>query len=122
MNNLSIEELKYISKNLRSYGRPVAADAIDELIAIRELKGDQVQSLAEYCAEAAEVVKTWPQWKQDGADVTKFTAPQKPVVPDDATVLAWGERNDIKGDVSRLRCMIDDAATLPAGGIVKESK
>lgn len=58
--------------------------------------------------------------------VYPITAPQKPAVPDDATVLDWGERNDIKGDVSRLRCLIDDAATLPAaieaaGGIVSTS-
>lgn len=58
---------------------------------------------------------------------TLFTAPQKPVVLDDATVLAWGDRNYIKGDVSKLRCMIDDAASLPAaieatGGIVKDGE
>ena len=56
-----------------------------------------------------------------------FTAPQKPVVLDDVTVLAWGERNHIKGDVSKLRCMIDDAVSLPAaieaaGGIVKDGE
>lgn len=66
---------------------------------------------------------------KDGAEevIPLFTAPQKPVVLDDATVLAWGDRNYIKGDVSKLRCMIDDAASLPAaieatGGIVKEGE
>lgn len=49
-----------------------------------------------------------------------FTAPQNPVVLDDDAVLAWGERNYIKGDVSKLRCMIDDAVT--AGSIVKDGE
>ncbi|WP_459175775.1 hypothetical protein [Ewingella americana] len=43
-----------------------------------------------------------------------FTTPQKLVVLDDATILAWGERNYIQRDVSTLRCIIDDAISLPA--------
>lgn len=51
-----------------------------------------------------------------------FTTPQPVpvVVLDDETVLAWGGRYDIQGDASKLRCMIEDAATLdlvkPADG------
>jgi len=40
---------------------------------IELLDDGKVETLAEYCAQAAKVVETWPQWKQDGADVTKFT-------------------------------------------------
>lgn len=28
-------------------------------------------SLSDYCKQAAETVREWPKWKQDGADVTK---------------------------------------------------
>ncbi|MCC3733692.1 hypothetical protein LLS47_12215 [Rouxiella badensis] len=44
--------------------------------------------------------------------------PAPVVVLDDATVLAWGERYDIQGDASKLRCMIEDAASL---GLLKSA-
>lgn len=118
MNNLSIKELKDARILYKVRRDLVAIAIIDELIAILELKGDQVP-VAEIKFHPSTDKHPCMYWfgKQDRdfpVGTQFFTAPQKPVVPDDATVLDWGERNDIKGDVSRLRCLIDDAATLPA--------
>lgn len=30
----------------------------------------------------------------------------------DAQILAWAERHDVKGTLSELRCMTEDAATM----------
>lgn len=73
-------------------------EAVKELIALREaMNGEQVPevSLAEHCKHASEIVDTWPQWKRNGADVTKFTAPQKPAV-----LLGKGFKRDIIAGMS----------------------
>ena len=117
-------------------------EAVKELIVLREAqKGDQVpvadaQSVATAIMQTidAETDKFHSAYTLSELRIAivktltgVFTAPQKPVVLDDATVLAWGDRNYIKGDVSKLRCMIDDAASLPAaieaaGCIVKDGE
>jgi len=88
MNNLSIEELKRTAEFMRGYGHAEAAQALDELIAIRELKGDQVPVAymvrrdagdlfyASKCKSQAE----WDAKNHNGDLCSLFTAPQKPVV------------------------------------------
>lgn len=99
MNNLTIERLKEISAaNDGFLGRGEGKTMADELIAIRELKGDQVpvtmDALRDAVAEMSGVPLEWKaSLKVKGHQgvpfidfnslyriVTKFTAPQKPVV------------------------------------------
>lgn len=94
MNNLSIEELKKMRKHSASLCHDSYVSAVDELITIRELKGEQVPvgvyNHAAFCVAGSammfsikEAVKAG--FVSDSGELTRnhgylFTAPQKPVV------------------------------------------
>lgn len=46
--------------------------AIQSKITIKDTSKDD--SFTSFLKQCSEQVKTWPRWKQDGADVTKFTS------------------------------------------------
>ncbi|MDK7595852.1 hypothetical protein QP585_22325 [Serratia ureilytica] len=66
------------------------ADAFDELAANREARPvlcvDMDTDFIKHIQKCSEDVAKWPEWKRRGADVTKFTAPPAPAVPEEAKV------------------------------------
>lgn len=133
MNKLSIERLKEISVADDGFlGRGEGKAMADELIATREMKGDQVPH--GYIDPNAETGGMWVKTRaREGDQFTApiFTAPQKPVVSELISMLkseiVHAESNDIRlpkrlGEkVGRVAIPVDylKAAIEAAGGIVK---
>ncbi|MFU2318951.1 hypothetical protein [Rahnella sp. PCH160] len=135
MNKLSIEELKLMRDLQENVENHAMAEALDELISIRELKGDQVP--------VAQIVisKNWPDVGRKVIDyylekiqhlpagTELFTAPQKPVVllnkitqsdaPEVAEISAQVERLGLKGAYGAYAAGWN-AAIEASGGIVKD--
>lgn len=127
MKQLSIEELKKMRNACASLCHDSYVSALDELIAIREMKGDQVP-VAWVSASDARVISQYSNknnlcyesclWfvKRFDSDVPLFTAPQKPVVLLPAAEdypIAWSAAS-VLADVK--------AAIEAAGGIVKDGE
>lgn len=92
----------------------------DQLEAERQ-RADDLQH-ADYLTWHAASCKTHAENQRLKAEIAALRGAQEPVVLTDDTVLDWGYRNDIKGDASKLRCMIDDAASLSNYQISRQPK
>lgn len=128
MNNLSIEELKLMRDLQENVENHAMAQALDELIAIRELKGDQVPFAYAYHLDTGVWWLSLEKPKLPGYTEVRelFTTPQKPVVlpksfsqsdylshglePSDAYGLSYGS--------SEMLALCKKAIEA-AGGIVK---
>lgn len=119
---LSIEELKKWVKENSENGK--RADAIRELIAIRELKGEQVP-VAYVCTSFLDAKEDFTISKRLPVGTPLYDRPQKPVVLPQrySSASIAGQAitvKDTSGDLlDRLQVI---AAIEAAGGIVKESE
>ncbi|MBU9823132.1 hypothetical protein J1782_24890 [Rahnella sp. BCC 1045] len=136
MKQLSIEELKKMRKHSASLCHDSYVSALDELIAIRELKGDQVP-VAWVSASDARAISQYSNknnlcyesclWfmKRFDSDVPLFTAPQKPVVLPSKISMGFkqlAEIYDCEPAQAQFIAVGWNAAIKAAGGIVKDGE
>lgn len=132
MNKLSIEGLRQIRQEATDCGFDEVVQALDELIAIRELKGDQVpvENLEHFIRFYVRVVQGEAKptknefehtlWFLQGLPKV-FTAPQKPVV---LSFEAWCESRN-ENPIGWVRDAMKEsyeAAIKAAGGVVKDGE
>ena len=127
MNNLSIEKLKKMRAHAASLCHDSTVSALDELIAIRELKGDLVplqQLFKEAIAWGRVYGPTMAKdlWfemleTQSGNFAGRFTAPQKPVV-----LPKFGPNDDPQNLGRNIGIKECKAAIEAADGIVKDGE
>lgn len=117
MNNLSIKELKDARIMYKVRRDLVAITIIDELIAILELKGDQVPY--GFIDPNAETGGMWVKNRaREGDQFTApiFTVPQKPVIPM-PNVEKWRKPDEVRAQ-NAYRILVEKEIEA-AGGIVK---
>lgn len=96
MKQLSIEELKVMRASWAQTEGKLILRVLDELIAIRELKGEQVP--VAYIADCGTIISdSEPFFDAYKNPRPLFTAPQKPVAPGEIYAELYRLREEIKG-------------------------